>query len=195
MIMDGKFDTDRGYIFNYQRVGVALTTTNQTLFVIRLAPSVENSQVGTLGQRALLNRSQLLLQAVGIAMNGGTTPGAVIVEGVLNPRNFSSATWLPLNTEAVGGQPSFAQVATSVTWSSGTFAVPGEQVFAFAGPSTTTGSVNDRLDLEKLTELTGSPLGGDFKYPDGPDVLAINVRLTTGTGTGHILLRWSEAQA
>ncbi len=195
MIMDGKFDTDRGYIFNYQRVGVALTTTNQTLFVIRLAPSVENSQVGTLGQRALLNRSQLLLQAVGIAMSGGTTPGAVIVEGVLNPRNFSSATWLPLNTEAVGGQPSFAQVATSVTWSSGTFAVPGEQVFAFAGPSTTTGSVNDRLDLEKLTELTGSPLGGDFKYPDGPDVLAINVRLTTGTGSGHILLRWSEAQA
>ena len=129
-------------------------------------------------------------------MSGGTNPGAVIVEGVLNPRNFVSATWFALNTEAVGGQPSFAQVATTVSWAVGTtFAVPGEQVFAFAAPSVTTGSVNDRLDLDQLKELTGSPLGGDFKYPDGPDILAINVRLTGGTGTGHILLRWSEAQA
>jgi len=46
-----------------------------------------------------------------------------------------------------------------------------------------------------LKELTGAPLGGDYKYPDGPDILAINVRTTAGTATGHILLRWSEAQA
>jgi hypothetical protein len=46
-----------------------------------------------------------------------------------------------------------------------------------------------------LKELTGAPLGGDFQYPDGSDILAINVRLTAGTGQGHILLRWSEAQA
>jgi hypothetical protein len=195
LIMDGGFTRDRGYIFNYQRVGISLTTANQTAFLIRLAPSVSNSQVGGLGVRDLLNRSQLLLNAVGVALSGGTTPGAVIVEGVLNPKNFSSATWLPLNTEAVGGQPSLAQVATTVTWSAGTVAVPGEQVFAFAAPSTTTGSVNDRLDLSELKELTGAPLGGDFQYPDGSDILAINIRLTTGTGTGHVLLRWSEAQA
>ena len=195
LIMDGGFTKDRGYIFNYQRVGISLTTANQTAFLIRLAPSVSNSQVGALGVRDLLNRSQLLLQAVGVAVSGGTTPGACIVEGVLNPKNFSSATWLPLNTESVGGQPSLAQVATTVTWSSGTVAVPGEQVFAFAAPSTTAGSVNDRLDLTELKELTGAPLGGDFQYPDGSDILAINIRLTTGTGTGHVLLRWSEAQA
>ena len=195
LIMDGGFTKDRGYIFNYQRVGMSLTTSNQTAFLIRLAPSVSNSQIGALGVRDLLNRSQLLLQAVGIAVSGGTTPGACIVEGVLNPKNFSNATWLPLNTEAVGGQPSLAQVATSITWTAGTVAVPGEQVFAFAAPSTTTGSVNDRLDLDELKELTGAPLGGDFQYPDGSDILAINVRLTTGTGAGHVLLRWSEAQA
>lgn len=195
MIMDGSFDTDRGYIFNYQRIGLSLTTTTQSAFAIRLAPSVENSQVGPLGNKSLLNRSQLLLQAVGMAMNNGTNSGAIIVEGVLNPRNFASATWVALNTEAAGGQPSFAQIATAITWSSGTFALPGEQIFAFTAPSATSGAVNDRLELEKLTELTGSPLGGDFKYPDGPDVLVINVRLTAGTGTGHVLLRWSEAQA
>jgi hypothetical protein len=195
LVMDGGFTKDRGYIFNYQRVGLSLTTTNQTAFLIRLAPSVSNGQIGALGVRDLLNRSQLLLQAVGAAVSGGTNPGACIVEGVLNPKNFSSATWQALNAESVGGQPSLAQVATSVTWSSGTFAVPGEQVFAFAAPSAASGSVNDRLDLAELKELTGAPLGGDFQYPDGSDILAVNVRLTAGTGTGHILLRWSEAQA
>ena len=195
LIMDGGFDQDRGYIFNYQRVGLSLTTTAQTAFLIRLAPSVDNSQIGALGVRDLLNRSQLLLNAVGMAVSGGTNPGACIVEGILNPRNFSSATWTALNLEAAGGQPSFAQVATTVVWSTGSFAIPGEQVFAFAAPTTASGSVNDRLDLEQLKELTGAPLGGDGMYPDGSDVLAINVRLTTGTASGHVLLRWSEAQA
>jgi hypothetical protein len=195
LIIDGGFTKDRGYIFNYQRVGISLGTTNQTAFLIRLAPSVSNSQIGALGVRDLLNRSQLLLQAVGIAVSGGSSPGACVIEGVINPKNFSSATWLPLNTESVGGQPSLAQVATSVTWSSGSFAIPGEQVFAFTAPTTTSGAVNDRLDLDQLKELTGAPLGGDFQYPDGSDILAINVRLTTGTAAGHVLLRWSEAQA
>jgi hypothetical protein len=130
-----------------------------------------------------------------VAVSGGTNPGAVIVEGVLNPRNFSSATWNSLSPESSGGQPSLAQVAESVTWSAGTVAIPGEQVFAFAGPTTASGAVNDRLDLTELKELTGAPLGGNNAYPDGSDILAINVRLTTGTATGHILLRWSEAQA
>lgn len=195
LIMDGGFTKDRGYIFNYQRIGAALTTTNQTMFLIRLAPSVSNSQIGGLGVKDLLNRSQLLLQAVGASVSGGTNPGAAVIEGVLNPKNFSSATWLPLNTESSGGQPSLAQVAQTVVWSSGTFALPGEQVFAFTAPTTASGAVNDRLDLDQLKELTGAPLGGDFQYPDGSDILAINVRLTTGTAAGHILLRWSEAQA
>jgi hypothetical protein len=195
LIIDGGFTNDRGYIFNYQRVSMSLNTTNQTAFLIRLAPSVSNSQIGALGVRDLLNRSQLLLQAVGIAVSGGSSPGACVVEGVINPKNFSNATWLPLNVESVGGQPSLAQVATSVTWSSGSFALPGEQVFAFTAPTTTTGAVNDRLDLDQLKELTGAPLGGDFKYPDGSDILAINVRLTAGSAAGHVLLRWSEAQA
>lgn len=196
LIMDGDFNDDRGYIFNFQRVGMSLTTTVQTAFVIRLAPSVSNSQVGALGAKDLLNRSQLLLQAVAVAVSAGTTPGAVIVEGVLNPKNFVSAVWAPLNVESVGGQPSLAQISGTITWSGATtFAIPGEQVFAFAAPSTTTGAVNDSLNLSQLKELTGAPLGGDFKYPDGSDILAINVRLTAGTASGHVLLRWSEAQA
>jgi len=206
LILDGGFDSERGYIFNYQRINMPLTTTAQTAFVIRLAPSVENSQIGPLGSKTLLNRSQLLLEEVGVAVSGGSSSplvGNIIIEGILNPKNFSNATWTALNTESVGGQPSFAQVSQTVIWStigagpsSGVqYAIPGEQVFAFAGQATTSGAVSDRLDIGKLKELTGAPLGGDFKYPDGSDILAINIRTTSGTANAALVLRWSEAQA
>ena len=196
LVMDGGFDQDRGYIFNYQRTSMPLTTSTQTAFMIRLAPSVKNAQVGALGAKDLLNRSQLLLNAIGVAVSNGANTGAVVVEGILNPRNFNTAAWGSLNTATLGGQPSFSQVANSFTFTTGTFALPGEQVFAFTGPTANgAGAVNDRLDLTELKELTGAPLGGDNIYPDGSDILAINVRLTNGVAQGHLLLRWSEAQA
>ena len=194
LIIDGGFDQDRGYIFNYQRPGFTLTTSAQTAFLIRLAPSVSNSQVGDLGSKDLLNRSQLLLQQIAVqTYNASGTPaaGSVIVEGVLNPSNFSSATWTALNLLSAGGQPSLTQVATSVIWSAGNAAQPGEQVFAFAA----TPNSDNRLDLLELKELTNSPFGGVGTYPNGPDVLAINIRMVVGTASSTILLRWSEAQA
>jgi len=194
LICDGGFDEDRGYIFNYQRTALAIGTTAVTAFLIRLAPSVSNAAVGDLGSKELLNRSQLLLDSVGIQIYGNApaaAQGSVIIEGVLNPKNFSAATWNTLNLESQGGQPSLAQVATAVTWSSGTFAIPGEQVFAFSA----TPNSDSRLDLSELKELTNSPFGGVGAYPNGPDILAINVRTIAGTTNSSVLLRWGEAQA
>lgn len=197
LVMDGGYDQDRGYIFNYSTAVASPFTWVKTAFLIRLAPSVSNSQVGNLGVKDLLNRSQLLLNAVGVAVFGGAaTTGPVIVEGILNPKNFQSATWSALNAEQVGGQPSFAQVATSVTWTTGNAAIAGEQVFAYAAPATVGGTSTERLDLLELKELTGGPIGGDYKFPDGPDILAINVRTGAGTATSAtVFLRWGEAQA
>ena len=194
LICDGGFDEDRGYIFNYQRAAIAITATTSTAFLIRLAPSVSNSQVGDLGSKDLLNRSQLLLNAVAVQTYGNgpaAGQGSIIVEGVLNPKNYSTATWSSLNLESQGGQPSLAQVAQAVTWTSGTYAVPGEQVFAFAA----TPNSDNRLELTELKELTNSPFGGVGAYPNGPDTLAINVRTAVGSTAATILLRWGEAQA
>ena len=194
LICDGGFDEDRGYIFNYQRTAIPVSATTQTAFLIRLAPSVSNSAVGDLGSKDLLNRSQLLLNAVGVQTYGngpGASQGSVIVEGVLNPKNFSTATWSALNFESAGGQPSLAQVATAVTYSSGSYALPGEQVFAFSA----TPNGDNRLELTELKELTNSPFGGVGAYPNGPDTLAINIRTSVGSTTGTVLLRWGEAQA
>ena len=202
LIMDGGFDYDRGYIFTYGNSHNSgsdeITSTPITSFMVRLAPSVSNSSVGRLGAKELLNRSQLLMKECAASLGrGSSTSGEVVVQGIINPRNFSDATWKSLNKVEDGGQPSFAQVADreDITWTTGSYALPGERVFAFICNASRQDSLTTSIDLSDLKELSGSPLGGDFKYPDGPDVLAINVFCLSGDVKGTIQLRWSEAQA
>ena len=120
-LTDGRFDDDRGYLFNYAATNVAITTTKKTAFLIRLSPSVSNAIVGDLGERELLNRAQLLLKGIEITSDTGT--GGIVVEGVLNPQNYptspSDISWSGLQGSAQGGQPSFSQIAPggSVVWS------------------------------------------------------------------------------
>ena len=120
LLTDGMFDSDRGYIFNYAATGLSFTTAKQTAFAIRLAPSVSNAIVGDLGERDLLNRAQLLLQEIALTADSGT--GAIVIEGILNPKNYPSdptkITWTGLSSSAAGGQPSFAQIALggSINW-------------------------------------------------------------------------------
>ena len=50
--------------------------------------------------------------------------------------------------------------------------------------------------LGTLKELTNTTLGGRGTFPNGPDVLAINVYKAEGVDTkANIILRWGEAQA
>ena len=122
-ITDGGFDSDRGYIFSYAETGVEVSTTKQTAFMIRLAPSVSNALIGDLGERELLNRAQLLLTGLEVTSESGA--GGIVIEGVLNPQNYplnpNDVGWSGLSNVAQGGQPSFAQVASggSVVWSTG----------------------------------------------------------------------------
>ena len=120
-LTDGGFDSDRGYIFNYQATNVAISTKKTTAFAIRLAPSVSNAIIGDLGVRELINRAQLLLQGIEITIGGSTnTNSAVVIEGILNPSNYptnvSNITWNGLSSTALQtGQPSFSQIATGTS--------------------------------------------------------------------------------
>jgi hypothetical protein len=185
-IMDGNFDTDRGYYFNYASLSNTLNSgASKTVFFIRLAPSVSNSIAGDFGDRDLINRSQLLLEKLQI-----TSDQAVQVYGILNPGNIDAAnlSWDNVNTAELGSQPSFAQISTSVT----TTATPGEQIFSTLGQP---GGFSE-IDLTKLKELSNSAIGGYSNYPDGPDVLAVVIKnLGTSTAKSNINLFWTEAQA
>ena len=90
-LTDGNFDEDRGYLFSYAATGLSLTTTRQTVFLLRLAPSVSNALTGDLGDRDLLNRAQLLLDGIEITSNPASAgdQGQLVVQGVLNPQNLS----------------------------------------------------------------------------------------------------------
>ena len=72
------------------------------------------------------------------------------------------------------------------------YALPGETVFSFIAVP----GERSTLSLDQLKEITNTPLGGRGTFPNGPDVLAINVYKVSGTTTSaNIVLKWSEAQA
>jgi hypothetical protein len=124
-MIDGQFDEDRGYIFNYASTAINVTTDKNTAFLMRLAPSVSNAQTGDLGEKELLNRAQLLLSSIACVSDSVSGGGSIVVEGIINPINYpedpTKITWTGLSTQAAGGQPSFAQIAAggSVSWGGG----------------------------------------------------------------------------
>lgn len=188
LLMDGSFDEDRGYFFNYANTAVTVSggVGNTVIpFLIRLAPSVSNSVVGDIGNRELLNRAQLLLQKLEV-----TSTVNVNVTGILNPTglNIISNRWVNINSVVNGSQPSFTQIYTGVTGVAG----PGERIFS----TIVQANNQNNLDLSNLKEMANSVIGGNRTFPDGPDVLAILLtNLTGSTTSAQVNLFWTEAQA
>jgi len=188
-LMDGLFDQDRGYYFNYSNIyNVAITPTQSPvpLFLVRLAPSVSNGIIGNIGERELLNRAQLLLQKLEVTANK-----TINVTGVLNPSGFTNVVWQAVNSIQNGGQPSFCQVSNNFTYS-GTF-IGGERILS----TISAGGATNVIDLSSLKELTGGVIGGPNFYPDGPDTIAIYVQNAdiTNVSQSIVNLFWAEAQA
>jgi hypothetical protein len=170
-IMDGNFDNDRGYYYNYPSINNTIPTgKSKTLFYIRLAPSVSNSIAADFGDRELINRAQLLLQKLQVQSDS-----SIVITGMMNPGNIdaSTLTWNSVNAANFGSQPSFSQISTS----NSTAATPGEQIFSTLGQP---GGFSE-IDLSDLKELSNSAIGGYSNFPDGPDVLAI---VATNNGSG-----------
>ena len=207
--------------------GVAQGNTTVTAFAMRLAPSVSNQIPGDLGTRDLVNRAQLILNNMLVNFSGaniGTTVGArYLIEGILNPNNVSTTatTWgylynSPYNasTNPSGTiQPSYTQVAfgnisgnpqyngqvnfSTYTFAGGgvSYARGGERLFAIPVNYTNSG----QLDLSMVKQLGNSGIPGFNIYPDGPELLAINITAIVPTPginvTGEIQVQWSESQA
>lgn len=199
-LTDGRFDDDRGYLFNYASTGLQASTTIYTAFLMRLAPSVSNAIIGDLGERELINRAQLLLKEIQITSDGytgvGNTPvtGGIVVQGVLNPQNYptdpGAIGWSGLSSSAAGGQPSFAQVASggSVSWSGGastttstatTIAAPTGQV---ALPASTLFSVSANSSSVYVDKTSWDTLGAKSGYAFGTN----DTRFTSGTVVSNI---------
>ena len=148
VIMDGGYQKDNGFSFTFNRQNVALPSTlgaRTTLFLMRLAPAVSNTIIGTLGQRDLVNRAELALERLIVNLTGGR----YLVEGILNPNNLDihTTTFVNLNTTPFGNQPSFTQFSTNIQFTGTTVGgllpqgLSYQGVAPFRGPATATGSI------------------------------------------------------
>ena len=198
-IMDGQFDQDRGYFFNYTFNSLSPIVAGQqpvALFFIRLSPSASGGIVGDIGTRDLLNRAQLLLAKLDCSSVNTTVAGGTInIQGILNPAGFDTASfnWQNINSGAQGGQPSFTQYATSAQTTGGSYIQgSGERIFSLIAQS---GAVST-IDLSSLKELSSTILCGNRFFPDGPDTLMITAQAYNQNITNLVTnLYWSEAQA
>ena len=171
-MIDGQFDSDRGYIFNYAATGVVASVDPATSFLIRLAPSVSNAIIGDLGERELLNRAQLLLAGISITSDSVASGGAIIVQGILNPSNYptdpTKITWTGLASSAAGGQPSFTQIASggSVTWSGNTSTSNVTVQGAFTTPITARSfaPLTNTLTARSFSAVTQTASAQSFGY-------------------------------
>jgi hypothetical protein len=125
-----------------------------------------------------------------VASDQTAFPAGTSVNGITT-RTFGATTVYRINFTQSTNQA--LNAATTLKFQFGAlYALPGEQVFSFvSNPGST-----DTLDLSQLKELTATALGGRGTFPNGPDVLAINVYKVAGTATpANVIIRWGEAQA
>ena len=204
VIMDGGYDDDKSFIFQAgMKTGLSIPSgspqNDYALMSLRLAPSVDNGVVGSLGQRELINRMQLVLSQIGImAESGGTSPGKVLVKIILNGQPSSNATWLN-----VGGSSlcQYAFHGSNHTVSN------GEVIYSFFVTTVRGEAEVNTQDLAAVRDLGNSIIGGGINntlaansranvYPDGPDHVTIAVsNIGAVSVTTNARLGWTEAQA
>ena len=179
--------------------GSALLTfsgvTTKALMSIRVAPSVDNGQIGPFGSRELINRMQLVLRALDVTTR--TASSNLLVTAVLNGVPTGATSW----TNVVKGDTTVANssLAQIADYGGGSTIVTGGEVTGGFFLNQTSS-----IDLERVRDLGNAILGGGISltsnagiYPDGPDVLTILVTNLAGGATADVVSRlsWSEAQA
>ena len=199
VIMDGQFSSDISLIYNY---GTTTTvpvpaTTAVPILAIRVAPSVDNGTVGTLGQKEVINRLQLQLRELGVI-----TSGPFLIQLILNGYTTGTATWTPFGSPTQNNTitSSIVQVSQQSLTTAGF--TGGESIAA----AFTNSSGQTTLDLTSVAGIGNSILGGGLtntvpttyagQYPDGPDILYV-VAYNTAATSSTILARlsWQESQA
>lgn len=189
-MMDGRFDSDKSYVFTTPRSTASVVNPAGTspLISIRIAPSVDNGFARNFGIRNIVNRMQLVLSSLGIY-----NQGPFLIAARLNATSpvFTPANWAANSV----GSGSLAQV---IYHNPGDTITGGDTLIAFyASAAGGTNFTTTTFDLDKVKDLGHSVVAGDGVYPDGPDVLTITATNLSSTAPGVIFgrLSWTEAQA
>ena len=152
------------------------------LISVRLAPSVDSSLTGALGEREIVNRMQLRLRQAAVTTNKDIEV-------------FLIQNSLPSDIVFQNAQsPSLSQI---IKHSSGDTLLAGTTIF-----SSKVSAGSAAISLADLLEIGNSILGGDGIFPAGPDILTVAVQAQDPAGitfaapfTVSANISWSESQA
>jgi hypothetical protein len=137
------------------------------------------------------------------AISAGVTPGSSVTGGTvtfpagtevvsISEEEFAGTTYLRTTFNNTYSGTFSGSDELEFEFSQPPYGQPGETVFSFIAQP----GERSELSLELLKELTNTPLGGRGTFPNGPDVLAINVYKVSGPPTeANVIVKWGEAQA
>jgi hypothetical protein len=191
VIMDGGFDADKSYLFtaiNSSNIVVPVSA-DVPLISVRLAPAVDSGLTSNIGIRNLINRSYLTLKSVGIITNN-----TLSITVKLNPLSTlfnvtSSFTNLGLGSIAQYMDHSLPAVGTTPA------PAGGDTILSFFANEQSSGRFEvTSTNIDSIRELSNSILGGNFTYPDGPDLLTIFARANSTASNVRCRVSWTEAQ-
>ena len=174
-LMDGSFNEDKSYLFTATN-STCLTamSADQALISFRLSPSVDYGINGRLGERNLVNHSLLKPQQVGVLTNN---PVQINVRVNCEPqtvfRNLSA--WKFVANGSIAQYFDHTEDESFEVQGTG-----GDLIASFLiTPEAEIGDglfTSQSFDIGIVRELTNSILGGDFPFPDGPDVVTVSVK-------------------
>ena len=144
------------------------------------------------------DESSVLAAGIQIGTPVSETGGSVVfpanaqVNNII-PRQFNNIDYYEVQFNATyTGTITQGSGTVELVFEEPPYAEPGETVFSFIAVP----GERSTLNLDQLKELTNTPLGGRGTFPNGPDVLAINVYKVAGAATNaNLIIRWGEAQA
>jgi hypothetical protein len=151
-----------------------------------------NSRNFFYAQKASFDTSAATLGTPITGTSAGSFPANTSINSI-SPETFGTTEYyrVVFNNSYSGTMVAGSGTVT-VSFFEPAYAQPGETVFSFIAVP----GERSQLDLAQLKELTNTTLGGRGTFPNGPDVLAINIYKTSGTDTtANIILKWGEAQA
>jgi hypothetical protein len=174
---------------------------------LRVSPAVDSGVPANLGQKEIINRMQLTLQALDVLVTG-----SFLIQLYLNGTPIAPVNTTTSYTGATAALNSFTRIATGTSslaqvadHGGPCYVNGGESMYSFYAVNSA-GSTNQSVvsvDLTKIRDLGNSILGGGLTntpgtsiYPDGPDILTV---VATNIGSAPALvqarLSWTEAQA
>jgi hypothetical protein len=179
-----------GYFYLSNRTSGSISANTSDHFSIVL----NNPQINS--NKALFDTTTWTATAAG---NGtSTTGGSVTWPASTLVNNVALKSWAGTSyyevtfNNAFTGTLANGSGTVEFTFEQPPYALPGETVFSYIAVP----GERSTQDLSQLKEITNTPLGGRGTFPNGPDVLAINVyKISGATLNANILLKWGEAQA